>query len=234
MRLQGRENKMLVSIFTIACVLIVLATVYASGNRVLKDQGGGAPEYAGGYINEGISLMHEPGLRTWLSILSSESGRIGSESSELLDDLDELAGDYEELVDDGPESLESEDLESMDDWMIPAEVAEDDEVWEPPVTLPDGCVFDRYSYNGICSVWEYHTDIPCKQIAMGVLRGFEDRSGKIVESGYLDVSNRSWGCVYELDDYAGSMVISVFPRVSDDFLTVKVSSYDVQDVPKHM
>lgn len=82
------------------------------------------------------------------------------------------------------------------------------------VDVPGDWVFANYEVAGITSTWNYLVRDSAENAARSLLPLLEEDGMGMIESGYLDLAGEAWGCVCELPDEAGSLVVTLLPRTS--------------------
>ena len=101
-----------------------------------------------------------------------------------------------------------------------------------PVDIPDCWSIEGFSCRGTCDVWNYTSMQDARDAAEDMLGALGAASGNICESGYLDLSGRTWGCAYEMPEQMCSLVVTMMPSsVFDDVgwdnpLKIKIVRYN--------
>lgn len=81
-----------------------------------------------------------------------------------------------------------------------------------PIDIPVGWSFTGCTSTGNGTTWTYESLEDASQCATAVLEALESSGASLMESGYLDISNKAWGCAADMNDGSSSVMVTMIPN----------------------
>ncbi len=90
----------------------------------------------------------------------------------------------------------------------------------------------------ISTTWIYRSDQSINEVVEYIESHFSQSGLSVVDSGYLDMGGNAWGCVCEIADLSGSVVISVLGQTTylqddsqsaDSYLDIRIVLYEASN-----
>ena len=81
-----------------------------------------------------------------------------------------------------------------------------------PISIPIEWTFLGCTSTNNGTTWSYETTEDVSDCAEVVLRSLESAGAILMESGYLDITNQSWGCAADMNDGTSALMITMIPE----------------------
>ncbi len=106
-----------------------------------------------------------------------------------------------------------------------------------PISIPIEWTFLGCASTNNGTTWSYETNEEVSKCAETVLQSLESTCAVLMESGYLDITNQSWGCAADMNDGSTAMMITIIPKDKSDensALLVKVVVLNASKISQDM